>query len=479
MYRPLLIRLLLLSAWLPAAAIAQNATQLGVPPWQEASNWPDRTILTFTDDPAHSVAVTWRTDSSVSSTIAQIAPASADARFDVQARTVLASTEALYLGSATVDGARLEAPDNAGLGSVHYHSAILDGLEPDTLYAYRVQGAEGAWSEWFQTRTAAEEGPVKFVYLGDAQNGILSHWSRVLRAAMLEAPDARFYLHAGDMVNRAARDFEWAEWYKATGFLHGMVPAVPVVGNHEVQSYGTGDNVSERVLTHLWRPQFTLPVEEELPLSLQETVYDVRYNEDVHLFVLNSLSSETEAQARWLDRELSNSDAQWRIVSFHFPIFSSAIRRDGANRRDVLLPILRKHQVDLVLQGHDHSYARGALGQAPERFASGEGDGVEVMFVNSVSGAKMYDLKPDGWDGYAEHDVVLQKAAENTPFFQVISIEESRLNYEAWTADGQLYDYFEMIKGGTGLKSLSQGDRETMAARRFDNSGEYENAEPL
>lgn len=452
--------------------VAQNATELGQPPWQRASAWPDRIILTLTKDPAHSIAVTWRTDTSVLSTMAQIAVAIPGPGFDADSSTVQARTELLYLGATEIDGVRLPAPDNIGLGAVHYHSVVFEGLEADTQYAYRVQGGDGAWSEWFQTRTASTQGPVKFVYFGDAQNGILSHWSRIVRAALLQAPDARFYLHAGDLVNRASRDFEWAEWFKATGFVHGMVPAVPVVGNHEVQSYGIGESLSDRVLTHLWRPQFTLPVEEDLPAELHETVYDVRYNEDIHLFVLNSMSGDTEVQAQWLDRQLSSSDAHWRIVSSHFPVFSSAVERDGAARREILLPVLRKHRVDLVLQGHDHTYARGAVGQSPESFASGEGDGVEVMFVNSVSGAKMYELKADGWSAYAENDVVLQRAAEDTQFFQVISIEGNRLNYEAYTANGALYDYFELVKGGTGMKSLSRGDRKVMEERRFPRQEE-------
>jgi len=458
---------------------AQNNTALGIPPWQLASAWPDRIIQNLGEDPARSINVTWRTDSSVPSTLAQIAPATADARFDVAARSVVAITEAVYLSSSLIDGVQLAAPDNAGLGVVHYHSAVFRDLEPDTLYAYRVQGADGAWSEWYQTRTAPQAGAVKFVYFGDAQNGILSHWSRIVRAAFMRAPDARFFLHAGDLVNRAARDFEWAEWFKAGDFIHGSVPAVVVVGNHEVQSYGVGDLTSERVLSHLWRPQFTLPVDNSLPASLHETVYDVRYNEDIHLYVLNSLSSELQAQASWLDRKLTESDARWHIVTMHYPIFSSAEGRDSASRRDALLPILKKHNVDLVLQGHDHTYARGSIGQTPERLALGEGEGVQVMLVNSVSGAKMYPLKPDGWDGYSEYGVALQRSAENTPFYQVISIEDSRLSYEAYTADDELYDYFEMVKGGNGLKSVSKGERETISDRRFDSTGDYESASPL
>ena len=461
-------------------AVAQNNTALGSPPWQGASVWPDRVIQNFSEDPLRSITVTWRTDSSVQSTIAQIAPATADARFDVASESVIANTEAVYLSSVMVDGVQLTSPDNAGLGAVHYHSAVFRDLEPDTLYAYRVQGADGAWSEWIQTRTAPESGPVKFVYFGDAQNGILSHWSRVVRAAFARAPDARFLLHAGDLVNRAAREYERAEWFKAGGFLHSSVPAVVVVGNHEVQPYGVGDQRSERLLSHLWRPQFTLPVEESLPENLHETVYDVRYNEDIHLFVLNSLSAEIETQAEWLDNKLSDSDSKWRIVTMHYPIFSSAQGRDSADRRDALLPILKKHNVDLVLQGHDHTYARGSIGQTPERLALGEeGENVQVMLVNSVSGAKMYEFSPDGWDSYSEHGVTLQRLAENTPFFQVISVDGSRLIYEAYTADDQLYDYFDMLKGANGFKSVSRGERQTISERRFATTGEFENAPPL
>ena len=458
---------------------AQNDSVLGVPPWQQASSWPDRIIQNLSAAPANEIAITWRTDSNVPSTIAQIAPATADARFDAVATTVVARTEPVYLNTAMVDGVAMAAPDNFGLGVVHYHSVVFDGLQPDKLYAYRVQGADDAWSEWIQTRTAPATGPVKFAYFGDAQNGILSHWSRVVRSALTKAPDARFFLHAGDLVNRAARDFEWAEWFKAGSLAHSNIPAVVVVGNHEVQSYGLEGQRSERVLSHLWRPQFTLPEDATLPASLQETVYDIRYNQDIHLFVLNSLSRETEAQASWLDRKLANSDARWRFVTFHYPIFSSAGNRDSTDRRDLLLPILQKHSVDLVLQGHDHTYARGSIGQSPQRLTLGHDTEVDVMFVNSVSGAKMYELKPDGWDSYAEYGVILQKAAENTQFYQIISVDGARLTYEAYTADDQLYDYFEMVKGSTGSKSLSVGSRQTLNARRFSNTMDYGNAPPL
>ena len=54
---------------------------------------------------------------------------------------------------------------------------------------------------------------------GDAQNDILDHWSRVIRWHIKQLPNASFAIHAGDLVNNAHRDHEWAQWFKAGGFI--------------------------------------------------------------------------------------------------------------------------------------------------------------------------------------------------------------------------------------------------------------------
>ena len=89
------------------------------------------------------------------------------ARFDEGAKSYKARTEKLEL----VDPAKVV---------VHYHSVEFSELKPDTLYAYRV-GSGDRWSEWIQFRTAkAEAAPFSFLYFGDAQNSILSFWSRII-----------------------------------------------------------------------------------------------------------------------------------------------------------------------------------------------------------------------------------------------------------------------------------------------------------
>lgn len=447
-----------------------------VAPWQQASAWPDRVIATFEADPARTIAVNWRTAGDVTASRAEIALAIADARFDLVAQSEPSQTITLDLDSVERAGVKIPFALNEALPSVSYHSVRFDGLKPDTLYAYRVMGGDDKWSEWFQTRTAPETGPVRFIYLGDAQNGILSHWSRTIRAAFQTAPDARFMLHAGDLVNRGSRDYEWAEWFKAGSFLHAMVPAVPVAGNHEYEAIGLTEADRARALSFLWRPQFRLPLESTLPSELQETVYALHYSRDLHLFVLDTNQSDLTVQVEWLDRQLAASQARWRIVTMHHPVFSSGNDRDNGKLRAALLPVLLKHNVDLVLQGHDHTYARGMVGpdqQAPRRTSFGEGEALATMFVNSVSGPKQYKFKQDGWNSYAPTGVNLERQGENSQFYQVIGVDGERLDYAAYTTDGVQYDRVVIEKKQDGIKRVVLNENKAPPQRSYDNTLPY------
>ena len=464
----------------PALAHPDHGAAKPLPPWQQASPWPDRIVVTFAGDPARTLAVNWRTDASVAIAKAEIAKATPDARFDLSARTETARTEPLSLANVERAAKLFDIAANAALKPVHYHSALFTGLEPDTLYAYRVSGGDGAWSEWFQVRTAPLRGPITFLYLGDAQNGILSHWARTIRAAYAKAPDARFILHAGDLVDEASRDYEWAQWFKAVGFIHGMVPAIPVAGNHEYFRPDVSVKDSQRMLSILWRPQFRLPEIAELPAELKETVYNVRYADDLEVFVLDTQGPSLDVQTAWLDKALAASTARWKVASFHHPIFSSGRDRDNKSRRELLLPVLKKHDVDLVLQGHDHTYARGAIrAQTPQRTARLADGAVGPMFVNSVSGAKQYNWSAGRWANYAGDGVQLDRLGENSQFFQVIRIDGANLAYDAYTADGQIYDSFKLEKAKTGKRKLLAGKPVTMPERLFKDTAPYPGADGL
>ncbi len=410
----------------------------GLHHWEIPSKDPDRIILTFNGDPSSKRAVTWRTDLSVDKSEAQIAIAGLNSSFANQATSYIASTEKFDLGLYKSNKSLM----------VNYHSVVFENLKPNTLYAYRV-GTKENWSEWIQFKTAnTGYNPTQFVYFGDAQNDILNHWSRVIRMAYQTAPNASFVIHAGDMVDTAHRDYEWAQWFKAGGFIHRQWTTIPVVGNHEFQS--TNRSSPKRVSIQ-WRPQFTLPVEKDLDSKLHETVYTVNY-QDVLILVLNSTDF-LEKQTEYIQKKLSNSDAKWKIVTCHHSVFSPAQGRDFEYARKNWKPLFDKYGVDLVLNGHDHTYARGHV--PVKNTDNNKSSDFNTLYITSVSGPKQYkigleQLKEYGRDGY-----IINKTGEQTQFFQVISINNETLTYKAYTALGDEYDTAIIKKDfSTGKKTL-------------------------
>ena len=388
---------------------------------------PDRIVLTWTGHPATSQAVTWRTSTEVAEGIAEIAQATPGPEFVKEAKAIVAKSTAL----------------KTNLSTAHYHTVEFTGLEPKTKYAYRV-GDGVNWSEWFHFTTASQHSePFSFIYFGDAQNDIRSLWSRVIREAQSDAPKARFMIHAGDLVNTPESDGEWGEWFGAGNWLNAVIPNVPVVGNHEMAKQKNGPSK----LTHHWRPQFALP--EHGPKGLEESCYTLIY-QNVRLVCLNS-NEEINVQTEWLDKLLAGNESEWVICTFHHPIFSTAKDRDNAELRAAWKPILDKYKVDLVLQGHDHSYGRTGLetplvttGNVPTGVNKFDGK-TGTVYVVSVSGPKMYHL---------QSHPVMKRSAEDTQLYQIIHIDGGSLKYEARTATGELYDAFTLKKRTGDINEL-------------------------
>ena len=414
----------------------------GLHHWEIPSKDPDRIILTFNGNPSTKRAVTWRTDSSVKKAEAQIAVAGINSDFVKEASTYTANTEEFDLGLYKSNKSLI----------VNYHSVVFENLNPNTLYAYRVGFAEN-WSEWIQFKTANDTySPTQFVYFGDAQNDILNHWSRVIRMAYKTAPDASFVIHAGDLVDSAHKDNEWAQWFKAGGFIHSQWTAIPVVGNHEFQRFDGYEGTLPRRLSIQWRPQFTLPVEENLDEKLHETVYSVEY-QDILVLVLNS-TGHLEEQTEYIREKLTKSDAKWKIVTNHHSVFSPAEGRDFEYARKVWKPMFEKYGVDLVLNGHDHTYARG---HTPVKSQNVNESGIfKTLYVTSVSGPKQYKLDKDQIKNYEIDGYKSDKMGEETQFFQVINIDSNKLTYSAYTTLGDLYDRAIITKDFlSGEKTIS------------------------
>lgn len=373
-------------------------------------NEPSRILLSWPDSPATSAAVSWRTETELPTSEGEIAIPTPDPAFGKQASKV---------------PAKMTPVQHDGTTS-YYYTVHFRNLKPETQYAYRV-GSTGAQSEWIQFKTAsARTKPFSFIYFGDAQNDIKSLWSRCIRQAFKQNANAAFMIHAGDLINTTNSDKEWAEWFYAGSFLHAMVPSVTVPGNHEY---------SKGALSIFWEPQFENP-RNGIP-SLPDSNYFFDY-QGVRFLALNS-NREIEAQAKWMEQVLKNNKNRWVIAIFHHPVYSTAANRDNPTIRKHWKPVLEKHRVALVLQGHDHTYGRVNVPTG----VTARDEEAGTVYVVSVSGPKMYRL------GLGAKEW-MHRVGESKQLFQIIHVDGNTISYEARTATGELFDKFAIEKTRDG-----------------------------
>jgi 3',5'-cyclic AMP phosphodiesterase CpdA len=379
--------------------LAQQAVKYSEAKLHAPTPVPDRLILNWSGDPATTQAITWRTDTSVTTPQVQYGVTTDGPLFQKTVNTIAATSE----------------PLTTSLSTAHYHSVTLRNLQPATSYTYRV-GDGVNWSSWHRFQTAANQAaPFEFLYFGDAQNNIAEHCAHMFATALRHAPNARFLVHAGDLINNFDNDAQWGEWHKAMSFISHTIPSLPTPGNHEY-----GNINGKRALTNHWRTTFTLP--ENGPAQYEEAAYYVDY-QGTRIISLDS-NRVTAEQTAWLEQTLANNPNRWTILTFHHPVLSPAKGRDNPRIRQLWQPLLQKYKVDLVLNGHDHTYARSSLQ-----------DG--VVYAVSVLGPKQYNLERKPW---------MARTAEDTQLFQIIRVETDKLTYESRTATGDLYDSFELLK---------------------------------
>lgn len=396
------------------------------------SKVPDRIIANLPQDPSTTLAVNWRTNQQIDTAYLEVALATDGPEFRLGEIKKVMATSAPFENKHT--------KHNEPLVKAIYHSATVDGLTPGTTYVYRVgtdkMGADGdlLWSEWFQYTTAssAEGQEFSFIYFGDAQNDVKSMWSRVIRSSYQKFPSVDFMLHAGDLINDHDSNLQWGEWFQAGSFIHATVPSMMTPGNHE---YKDAD------ITSLWRPQFNLPRNGPKGLdAVSETTYVIDY-QDLKIVSIDCIYFERQeesrlAQVQWLDSVLSNNTKKWTALTMHFPLYTPAQKReDNAVLIAHLKPLIDKYKVDLVLQGHDHTYARGQISNENSGTTSISDAG--TIYAVSVSGPKMYESTDKDW---------IERRGEFTQLFQIITIEGNTLRYEAYTPIGTLYDAFDLIK---------------------------------
>ena len=389
------------------------------------SDYPDRIILNISDSPATKVALTWRTNNLVNEPVVQIAKATVWTQFLDSIITLNAKSNEF----TTDESVR-----------VYNHSIVINGLSPDTKYIYRV-GGDSIWSEWCQFATAKDTNePFEFVFFGDPQNDHKDHITRIFREAYKTSPDAGFWLISGDIISEP-EEKQISEFFFAGNPFFRLLPLVLTPGNHdrsykkvngEIVRNERGKKVRLDEIDEYWKSSFTLP-ENGLP-GFEETSYYFDY-QGVRIVMINS-NDKLDEQADWLNNVLAENNNKWTIVSFHHPIYSAGRERDDDETRNAFMPIFDKHNVDLVLTGHDHAYARSF--KLKNGIKVGENE-QGTVYVVSVSGPKMYSVN-------TTFNEIMAKTGGNTQLFQVISVNGNKLSFKAQNVIGQVFDSFELKK---------------------------------
>jgi hypothetical protein len=292
--------------------------------------------------------------------------------------------------------------------------AVLTYLKENTAYSYRV-GGDGAWSPTFQFKTRKFDGNFDFLFFGDPQIGSSGDvpkdqagWEDTLKVALAANPDAELLVSGGDQVETAGTETQWTAFLAPPGLR--SVPWVATIGNHDV-----GSRAYEQ---HLWTPNTDRSpslYRSGNPATMSGGDYWFIYK-GVLFIDLNSNAFSTSGQPG-VDADTAHigfitkvveqhgSEAKYTVLLYHHSIYSPADHAndtDNQKRRMDFPKAFSDLGVDLVLQGHDHSYSRSymidhGVKQNPDERPGATSvfqDPGGVIFVtgNSASGSKYYPL---------------------------------------------------------------------------------------
>ncbi len=329
----------------------------------------------------------------------------------------------------------------------YFHSAVITGLQPGTVYEYRVVQDIGPPSDIFTVRAAPRStDPVAFLMwadMGADQYDQLVDWGDVDMAGQLiqqvlkheaivgngvgddeeeAAIPVGLVTHVGDLSYACGSGFVWEQWMQLIQPVAAHVPYMVAVGNHEYDHLensttpgGGGVDISG-VLGPSFHPawgdyrddsygecgvttakRFTMPAGSSGSNGVFWYSFDYG---PVHFTIFSAEHNFTQGseQFAWLQQDLaaahsSRERTPWLVVQMHRPMYASEAP-DGAHDqhlvvaerlRENLEPMFSTAGVDLVMTGHLHSYERSCSVLNETCVGQGQG-GIVHLRVGTAGG---------------------------------------------------------------------------------------------
>lgn len=361
-------------------------------------------------------------------------------------------------------------------GENDYVHATVTGLEADTTYSYRVGSDEGGWSDVMTFVNHDEDLEHSFTFIGDAQIGSSGDiesdgngWQTTLDRSNEMFPDSHFLLSAGDQIETGSGNPDEYRSYLAPEQMRTQTSA-QTLGNHDY----AGDEPQA-----LFGQHFNLPNQWEGDTTGGNHWF--KQNGVLHLNI-STENRDFEAHREFIEQTIAEQgdETTWTILTFHRSIFSAGIHAhtDGAEIREGFAPVLAEIDgIDMVLAGHDHSYARTHLmdgtevsseetTQAPEGHDQVHPEGNELLHItaNSSSGSKYYDLVPESttpWTAVRDQS--------RTPTTANVEVGECSITTTTVRVDnGEEIDKVELVKDRTAPEIETPGDTELTVGDEFD-----------
>jgi len=143
-----------------------------------------------------------------------------------------------------------------------------------------------------------------------------------------------------------------------------MIPWHPVLGNHEYRG-NTQAVLDYAAVSRRWEMPgryyaMTEPVSDDveaLLLFIDTSPLIDKYRGNPVMFPDSGKQSMDE-QLAWIDDTLGSSDAEWRVVMGHHPLYAGTTKeaRERTDLQHRLEPLLDAHGVDAEFSGHIHNF---------------------------------------------------------------------------------------------------------------------------